>query len=221
MRLDAPADARRVLLFGGAFDPPHRGHIDLPLLARERVGADFLLYIPAAAPPLKDGPEASGEDRVAMLDAALAGDDRAGVTDLELVRGGDSYTLQTLEELRGLLPGAELRLLIGADQARQFHRWREARRVIDLAEPVVMLRPPHDDRAALLEAMAPHWTDEELRAWDRRFLDLPTRDIASTDLRRLLRERDESPSPKDHAALEALLPAPVLEIVRERGLYLD
>jgi len=221
MRLDAPADAQRVLLFGGAFDPPHRGHIDLPRLARQRIGADFLLYIPAAAPPLKDGPEAGGEDRIAMLDAALAGDDCAGVTDLELVRGGDSYTLDTLEELRRLLPGAELRLLIGADQARQFHRWREARRVIELAEPVVMLRPPHDDRAALLEAMAPHWTDEELRSWERRLLDLPTHDIASTDLRRLLRERDESPPPKDRAALETLLPAPVLEVVRERRLYLD
>jgi len=214
MRLDVPSDAGAVLVFGGAFDPPHRAHIALPQMAAERIGADWVLYIPAAAPPLKDGPEASGEDRMAMLDAALEPGARASVTDLELLRGGQSYTVDTLAELRRLLPDATLRLLIGADQARQFHKWREARKVIDLAEPVVMLRPPHEDRAAILAAMAPHWTGDQLAAWEHRFVDVTTMEGSSTEARRLLREKGV-----EAQGLERLLPAGVLGVIRERGLY--
>lgn len=214
MRLDVPSDARRLLVFGGAFDPPHRAHIAQPPMAAAAIGADWVLYIPAAAPPLKDGPEASGEDRTAMLHAALEPGARASVTDLELARGGRSYTVDTLDELRRLLPGVELRLLIGADQARQFHKWREAKRVIELAEPVVMLRPPREDRAALLAEMAPHWTGDELGAWESRFIDVPRVEGSSTEARRLLREEGV-----DAEGLGRLLPEGVLGVIRERGLY--
>jgi nicotinate-nucleotide adenylyltransferase len=214
MRLDVPSDARSVLIFGGAFDPPHRAHIALPQMVAERIGADWVLYIPAAAPPLKDGPVASGEDRIAMLDAALGREARASVTDLELVRGGQSFTVDTLADLRDRLPSVTLRLLIGADQAGQFHRWREARRVIALAEPVVMLRPPHDDRGAILAAMAPYWTGEELAAWEDRFVETPVMEGSSTEVRELLRAEGVGAE-----RLEALLPAGVLEVIRERGLY--
>jgi len=214
MRLDVPSDARAVLVFGGAFDPPHRAHIALPQMVAERVGADWVLYIPAAAPPLKEGPEASGEDRIAMLEAALGPEARASVTDIELVRGGRSYTVDTLTELRDRLPDKTLRLLIGADQARQFHKWRDAQRVIDLAEPVVMLRPPHDDRAAILAEVAPHWTGEHLAGGERRFVEGPTREGGPTEARRLLHEQGA-----EAERLEELLPVGVLEVIRSRRLY--
>lgn len=214
MRLDVPSDARTVLVFGGAFDPPHRAHIALPQMVAERVGADWVLYIPAAAPPLKDGPEALGEDRIAMLDAALGPEARASVTDIELVRGGRSYTVDTLADLRDRLPGKVLRLLIGADQARQFHRWREAQRVIDLAEPVIMLRPPHDDRATLLAEMAPHWTGDQLAAWEGRFVDVPTMEGSSTEAREILHAEGARA-----ARLDQLLPTGALRVIRSRGLY--
>lgn len=214
MRLDVPSDARSVLIFGGAFDPPHRAHIALPQMVAERIGADWVLYIPAAAPPLKDGPAASGEDRIAMLNAALGPEARASVTNLELARGGQSYTVDTLADLRDRLPGVTLRLLIGADQARQFHKWREARRVIALAEPVVMLRPPHDDRAAILAEMAPHLTGEELAAWESRFVETPVMEASSTEVREILRQQGS-----EAERLAELLPAGVLALIREGALY--
>ncbi|MFG0274151.1 MAG: nicotinate (nicotinamide) nucleotide adenylyltransferase [Phycisphaerales bacterium] len=214
MRLEVPSDARSVLVFGGAFDPPHRAHIALPQMVAERIGADWVLYIPAAAPPLKDGPVASGEDRIAMLEAALGPAARASVTDLELVRGGRSYTVDTLADLRDRLPGVTLRLLIGADQARQFHKWREAQRVIALAEPVVMLRPPHDEHAAILAEMAPHWAGAELAAWESRFVETPVMEASSTEVRRLLREEGVYA-----ARLAELLPAGVLRVIRAGRLY--
>lgn len=214
MRLDVPSDARSVLIFGGAFDPPHRAHIALPQMVAERIGADCVLYIPAAAPPLKEGPEASGEDRVAMLEAALGPEARASVTDIELVRGGRSYTVDTLADLSDRLPGKTLRLLIGADQARQFHKWRDAQRVIDLAEPVVMLRPPHDDRGAILAEMAPHWTGDQLAAWERRFVETPVMEGSSTEARRILHDEGA-----EAERLEELLPMGVLEVIRSRRLY--
>jgi nicotinate-nucleotide adenylyltransferase len=214
MRLDVPTGARSVLIFGGAFDPPHRAHIALPQMVADRIGADWVLYIPAAAPPLKDGPVASGEDRIAMLEAALGPEARASVTDLELVRGGQSFTVDTLADLRDRLPRVTLRLLIGADQARQFHKWREAQRVIRLAEPVVMLRPPHDDRATILAAMAPHWTGEELAAWESRFVETPVMEASSTEVREILREQGVGAE-----RLAELITAEVLLHIRKRGLY--
>lgn len=208
---------RLTLLYGGAFDPPHRAHIELPARVRDALGADRILYMPAASPPLKAGPVASAADRIDMLRAALAGDPRAEVSDLEIQRGGASYTIDTLRALNaGASPGETFRLLIGADQALQFHHWKDAREIIELAEPVVMIRPPAETAAHVLEDIAPHWTAAELDAWRSRFIPVPPMDIASTRLRGEIREKGfEAPLACQW------LPGAVLEIIRLRGLYAE
>ncbi len=217
-----PAGARAILVYGGAFDPPHKAHFELPPLLRDTLGADFLLYVPAARSPHKDAkPGASGPDRVAMLRAGLRGVGRAGVSTIELDRAtdtaGPSYTIDTLRDFASRAgAGATFRLLIGADQAREFHGWREPREIIRLAEPAVMLRGgTHADRAALLEAMRPHWSEGEMRAWESRLVEAPIIEASATEARRIIREEGVGAE-----SLRRLVPPEVIEVIRARGLYL-
>lgn len=214
--LPVPAHVRTLLVFGGAFDPPHYAHVDLPARVLAATGADWLLYVPSARTPLKNAaPGAPDADRLAMLALALEGRERTSTTDIELLRGGASYTIDTLRELRSRLPDVRaMRLLIGADQAVQFHRWRDPRAVIALAEPLVMLRSPAESAEALLAAMSAHWPVPELEQWRRRIVELPVEGAASTDARRLLAE-----SGPDAPTLACLLPPGVLQHIRKRGLY--
>jgi len=206
-----------VLLFGGTFDPPHRAHIELPLRARAALGAAWLVYIPAAQSPHKtETPGASGDDRVAMLEAAIEGERGVLVSRIELdAQGGPSYTVRTLERLREEIGSErEIRLLIGADQAVSFHRWREFSRILELAEPLVMLRSPEETRASLREAMAPNWAADELESWATRVVDVPVVDASATRVRELL-----DSSGVENSELCSLLPAGVIGVIRERGLY--
>lgn len=213
-----PEEVMTLLVFGGAFDPPHRGHVELPARIMEEIDADWLLYVPACHAPLKKkGPIAGGDDRLAMLKLALAGHERTSVTDAEIARGGTSYTLETLRQLRGRLPDdIALRLLIGADQAASFHRWRCPDEVMDLAEPVVMLRPPEESAETLLDRMSAHWPADELQQWETRIVEMPIRNASSTRVREILHA--EGPQ---SANLAKLVPAPVLRYIAERGLYAD
>lgn len=214
-----PAGARTVLVFGGVFDPPHKAHFALPLRARDALGADFLLYVPAARSPHKrTEPGAGGGDRVAMLRAGLRDAERVGVSAIELDRaeekGGPSYTIDTLRDFASRAgAGVSFRLLIGADQARAFHRWREPREIIRLAEPAVALRGDAD-RDGLLDAIRPHWSEAEMREWESRLIETPIIEASSTDARRIVREEGaEAP------ALRRLVPDEVIAVIRERGLY--
>jgi len=216
-RAPVDAGARLALVFGGTFDPPHWAHVELPQKAREKIGADAILYIPAARSPHKpDGPVASGADRVEMLKLALAGKDGVSISDLELSSSGaaPSYTVDTLRTLRAEIPRTTaLRLLIGADQAAAFHRWREPHEIIRLAEPLVMLRAPHETVDALMAAMAAHWPTAELARWRERVVALPVLDVEATDIRGLLRADPDDPE------AARLLPGPVLAFIRARDLY--
>ncbi len=211
--LPIPRDCTSVLLYGGAFDPPHRAHLELPPLARATLGCELLVYIPAAAAPLKAGPVASDAHRLGMLRAGLAGVSRAAIATLELDRAGASYTVDTLRAIRDLRPAAALRFLIGADQARQFHRWREHEAILTLAVPAVMLRPPLDDPDTLLAEMADHWSDDQLAAWRPRFIELPPIDASSTRARELLGAGERG------GELRSLLTPPVLGYIEENSLY--
>jgi nicotinate-nucleotide adenylyltransferase len=178
---------KRILLFGGTFDPPHVAHVALPLAAMEAVEAEALAYIPAAQSPHKAGaPPTPPRHRLAMLRLALASVPQAVVLTDELDRFAadprrPSFTVDTLEALRERLPrSVEMRLLLGADQLLAFHHWWRPERIIELAEPVVMLRPPHT-REALLAAL-----DKSLikADWARRCVEVPQMDVSATEIRR-------------------------------------
>lgn len=122
-------------ILGGSFDPVHLGHLDLAQAARKALDLARVLLVPCAGHPFKPGgPSASAEQRLRMLDLAIRGSDGLEVSDIEIRRGGTSYTLETLEALRRARPAeSEWFLILGLDNLPGLPRWRRAQ---ELAQQV-------------------------------------------------------------------------------------
>lgn len=127
-------------VFGGSFDPPHLGHLNVARDALEWLGLDQVLFVPARRSPFKEGDEgwAPGEVRKELCEAAIRGEPGMEVWEGELHRPAPSFTVDTLEALAGR--GRRLTLLLGADQWAQFHRWKRPRRILELARVGVLTR---------------------------------------------------------------------------------
>ena len=183
-------------LFGGSFDPVHHGHLLAARAAVEFLGLEELRFVPAAEQPFKAGRHAAPvSDRVAMLQAAVAGAPGFAVETAEVDRGGPSYTVETLTQLKEREPARSFILLLGADAAADLPRWRDAEEVLRLARVAVFARPgsPIPD-AAWVSAVVP----------------APAIDISATDLRR----RVAAGRP-----IRYYVPDAVATIVAQRGLY--
>jgi nicotinate-nucleotide adenylyltransferase len=132
----------RIGIFGGTFNPVHFGHLLLAEASREQRGLDEVWFMPAAVAPHKqDQQTAPAADRLEMLKLAAGGNEAFHVSEIELQRGGVSYTVDTLEAVQAAKPDAELYLLIGADTLHDLPNWRNPRRVCELALPTVVARP--------------------------------------------------------------------------------
>ena len=129
----------RLGVLGGTFDPPHVGHRVVAQDVHEALGLDRLLVVPAPRPPHR-GAVLPAEDRLALTRLAFEGDDRIEVSDVDFQRDGPSYTVDTLEQVRREREPVELWCVIGADQLRELHEWREPRRILALARLAVMSR---------------------------------------------------------------------------------
>ena len=134
----------RVALFGGSFDPPHHGHIAIATAAADVFDLDSVLFAPVGRQPLKaEAAPASFSDRMAMVELACRVDKRFAVSDLDAPRpdGVPNYTVETLAELREILPDARLFNLVGADSFLDLPRWHDPERLLELAEWIVVSRP--------------------------------------------------------------------------------
>ncbi len=132
----------RIGLFGGSFDPVHLGHLLVAHAAREELELDRLVFIPAARSPFKaDEKPTPAFQRVQMLRLALAGLSWAEIDEQEIIRGGVSYTVETLREYASRFPRAGLFYLIGGDHVSKLGEWRDAEALARLAEFVVIPRP--------------------------------------------------------------------------------
>ena len=206
--------AQRVLVFGGTFDPPHRAHADLALHAMHALDCDAMTVVPAARSPHKaTDPATSEADRVAMLELAFRGHAGVSICTAELDRArthpnAPSYTADTVAMLREALgPAVELRLLMGADQAVAFHKWRDPQRIIEIAAPAVVLRPPVESAEALDAQLAAHWSADQRAAWRSWIVPAPLSQINATAV------RSGAASPADS------LPESVARFAAIRGLY--
>lgn len=138
-------------VFGGTFDPPHIGHLIAAQDALLLLELDRVLFIPARTPPHKlHGNVSTAELRLRMIQAATTDNACFEVSDVELRRDGPSYTVDTLRELRTSHAGAELYLLLGVDQVREFHTWHQPNEVLRQAHLVMLTRggveqPPKSD----------------------------------------------------------------------------
>lgn len=141
----------RLGILGGSFDPIHHGHLIVAQLAREQLGLDRVLLVVAAAQPLKVGHRASAADRARMVELAIEGVPGLAVDRRELARPGPSYTVDTVRELAGEFPGAELVLLLGGDAARQFPSWRDPDGIRAVARLATFVRGGEDPPTGLGE----------------------------------------------------------------------
>lgn len=132
----------RIGLLGGTFDPPHNGHLILAETALRELELDRVILIPARVQPHKiNRVSASADDRMKMLGLAIGGKSRLEISDVELRRDGPSYTVDTIEKLRILLPGDQLFLIMGADNVSEIESWLEPERIFDLATVAAANRP--------------------------------------------------------------------------------
>ena len=197
----------RLGLFGGTFDPVHVGHLAVAEAARERLGLEQIVFLPAGSPPHKPaGAHASGPDRLAMLQLATADNAHFAIDTSELTRTGPSYTVETLSACAQRHPDAELLWLMGSDSLVEVHTWRDPARVCALATLAVLLRPG--------------WTRDAIEAWrtgpgrrlDARIevLDVPGLDVSARALRAAL---------ASGASVRYLVPDAVCRYIVGHGLY--
>jgi nicotinate-nucleotide adenylyltransferase len=196
-------------LFGGSFDPVHSGHLHAARAAREALGLERVLFMPARQSPHKlDRDLASGDARVELLELAIAGDPAFVVDSRELRRAGPSFTLDTVRELVAERPQGELVLILGSDNLRGLPDWRGVHDLLALVRPVVVHRSEHPEE--LLVDLEGRLEERELAALHAGFLRLPPVDCSSTELRTKLARGE---------ALGELLPPGVEARIRELGLY--
>ena len=118
-------------IFGGTFNPIHNGHVSLAKHYIQALGLDELLVIPTKQPPHKSAPDlAPASARLRLCRLAFAGVPEAVVSDMEIVRSGKSYTVDTVAQLRAMYPHAELYLLVGSDMFLTFSQWRQWQRIL-------------------------------------------------------------------------------------------
>ena len=195
----------RVGIYGGVFNPPHHGHLVAAQEAHSQLDLDVVVWIPVGDAPhrvIEDDPGA--EARFEMVELAIGADERFRVSRIELEREGPSYTADTLEELRGRQPDAELFLILGGDQASALPSWHEPAAVIAQATVAVFERA-EANREAIAETLADLPGAERLC-----FLDMPRIDISST----LVRRRAAAGKP-----IRYLVPDKVAHFIGAQSLY--
>ena len=195
----------RIGIYGGAFNPPHTGHIRAAEYALQALNLDKLLLIPSCSSPHKPLPAGSPEPKRRLEMTKLWAGEKMEVCDIELSRGGTSYTYQTVEQLKLQYPEDELVLFMGTDMFLSFHTWKEPERILSCVSLAVFYRGDKNEQAAIAKTQKEYET-----AGHRVYLvENPVTEISSTQLRRMLVFRCAAP----------FLDGKVLRYIEENGLY--
>lgn len=197
----------RTGILGGAFNPPHIGHLILAQEAHAQLGLDRVVLIPYGEPSHRELEDDPGpEVRLTMCEYAVGADARLAVSRIEIDRPGPSFTVDTLRELRAR-PGGdadELVLLIGGDEAAALQAWREPEEIVTLARVAVAERDEYR-REEIMERLGPLGADDRVR-----FFDMPRIEVSSS----LVRRRARSGQP-----IRYFVPDKVANYVGAQSLY--
>lgn len=212
------SEAARIGVLGGTLDPIHVGHIDAAFAAREALGLDQVLIIPARIPPHRSEPATSAFHRFAMAALAVNGADGLAASDIELLAPGPSYTADTLLRLRSSLglSASQIFFITGADAFAEIETWSRYPEVLDLAHFVVVSRPGMSLPALRqrLPALKDRMRLPRVTAGARETLiflvDAPTADVSSTEIRRRIAEQ---------RPLSGLVPPSVEQHITQHALY--
>ncbi len=214
MKRDSP---KAVAVLGGTFDPVHYGHLRTALEIRDQLQISDFRFLPAGNPPHRSGPVTDGRHRLAMLGLAFSMDCGFRIDERELNRDGPSYMSDTLRDMRAEVGQAPLILVTGQDCANTLDGWYRWREIFSLAHLVIMTRPgdpgnysgdlDHELRSRRIGSLS----DLHSRASGCVMnVEVTSLSVSSSRIRKML-ENGKSP--------RFLLPEPVLNYIREQGLY--
>ena len=199
--------SKRIGIFGGTFDPPHFGHLILAAEAQYQLKLDVLLFVLTPDPPHKqDHTLTDLDDRIAMLSAAIEGNDGFDLSRVDIDRPGPHYTADTLHILRRQRPGDTLIYLMGGDSLEGLLvDWHRPEEFVEACDRIGVMRRPQDDLdLAPLERAFPGITAKI------EFIEAPLLEIASSQIRRRVREG---------RPYSYYLPEAVRRVIAERGIY--
>jgi nicotinate-nucleotide adenylyltransferase len=190
----------RIGIFGGTFDPVHRGHVRLAEMALRELRLDRIFFVPAGRSPLKSkAPVSEASHRLKMLRLAVKKMPRSRISLFELGRrGGPSYTIETVRHFRRRHPKSRLFLVMGSDSLESFRRWRDWRKILELCTLVV------GKRKASRAIRAGKIREKAL------FLKSAMPDISSTEVRK---------AQKTGGKLDRFVPRPVMDYIRRQRVY--
>ena len=197
----------RVGIYGGTFAPVHNAHVETAKLFMEQMRLDYLFIIPSAIPPHKEiDPLDDPKHRLEMCRLAFAGMDGVVVSDMEIERGGKSYTIDTLKELSA--KNRRLLLLCGTDMVLSFDRWYKYREILELCYPVYMRR----EKDAMLDTMRVNKLTKyynESGKMFRKLIGEPI-ELCSTDIRKAVKRGD---------SISGMVPPAVEKYIIDNNLY--
>ncbi|MBN2503455.1 MAG: nicotinate (nicotinamide) nucleotide adenylyltransferase [Anaerolineales bacterium] len=196
----------RIGIFGGTFDPPHLGHLILAAEAQYQLELDRLLFVLTPDPPHKQGQRITAlDDRLDLIQAAIAHDSRFQLSRVDIHRPGPHYSVDTVRFLQEQYPSADLFFLMGGDSLRDLPTWYHPVEFIKACNGIgVMHRPDEEIDLSELEQVIPGITAKVI------FIKAPLLEIASSQLRDRIREG---------RPYHYYLPDEVSEIIDQRGLY--
>jgi len=201
----------KIGIFGGTFNPVHSGHLTMLDCFISQIQLDKCYIVPAAISPFKQNfsiYQANDYDRLFMLKLALDNFENVEVIDYEIVKGGISYTIDTLHLLKGVHPDDEFYLLIGADQAIAFDKWHRWEEIVQNAFICVVQRPDLDEK----------YVRENVELIFRKylfkviFIEAPIINITATQIREKLKNKE---------SIDGLVPKQVSEYIKEKRLFIS
>lgn len=189
----------KIGILGGAFDPPHLGHLIGAEKTRKKFGLQKIIFIPTNKPPHKNAPVASPKERLELIKIATQDNQRFEVSDIEIKRKGFSYTVETIKKLKNIYPEDKLFLIIGMDEAKDFMSWKEPREILRLCKLIILTRIGFERKEI-----------PELLGEKAQFLALNF-DISSSKTRELIRKGK---------SIKHLVPESIENYIKEKKLYL-
>jgi nicotinate-nucleotide adenylyltransferase len=200
MRKSPKSQKKRIGILGGTFDPIHLGHMVLAEQVKERLKLDGIIFIPCFKSPHKTRQKLSpAKDRLHMIRLALQDNPSFSVSEIELKRGGVSYTIDTLKELKKLHPKSEVYFLTGSDVVNELNTWKDPEKIFRLVKMVIAIRPGFDQ------------LDPENRFVKKSIVvKITGLDISSTVIRKRV---------KRGKSIKYLVPLEVEQYIRRRRLY--
>jgi nicotinate-nucleotide adenylyltransferase len=194
----------RIGILGGTFDPPHVAHLALARAAISHLELDEVIFMPVARNPLKHKPVSSAKQRLTMTEILIKDQPKMAVSNLEMVRGGQSYAVDTLGELQAAQP-ADYWFIIGADALKDLKLWKNPDKLLTLCRLAVAVRPPLSEES--VKARIPEEYRDKVD-----LISMPPMDVASFDVR----DRIHRGKP-----LGDMITPDVLDYIQQNNLYRD